>query len=195
MFTGIIGVLGKVEKREGARLSIRAKIAKPKLGASVAINGVCLTVVATKDDLHRFEVGPETWARTSLGALKAGSAVNVETSLRLGDEVGGHFVSGHVDAPSKILALAPWDKEFWRLRLELPKSLRAFVAEKGSVAVDGVSLTVTRVGPSWLEIMLVPHTLSRTNLGGRKTGERVNLETDPLARYAVNAVETLRRRR
>jgi riboflavin synthase len=121
--------------------------------------------------------------------------VNVETSLRLGDEVGGHFVSGHVDAPSKILAFAPWDKEFWRLRLELPKSLRAFVAEKGSVAVDGVSLTVTKVGPAWLEIMLVPHTLSRTTLGGRKPGERVNLEVDPLARYAVNAVQTLRRRR
>lgn len=195
MFTGIIDVLGKVEKRQGARLSIRAKIKKPKLGASIATNGVCLTVVATKNGVHDFEVGPETWSRTSLGALKAGASVNFETSMRLGDEVGGHFVSGHVDAPSKILALAPWDKEFWRLRLELPKSLRAFVAEKGSVAVDGVSLTVTKVGPSWLEIMLVPHTLARTNLGGRKPGERVNLEADPLARYAVNAVRTLRSRR
>jgi riboflavin synthase len=195
MFSGIINVLGKVEKREGSRLSIRAKINRPALGASIAINGVCLTAVATKNDVHQFEVGPESWARTSLGALKKGSPVNVETSLRMGDEVGGHFVSGHVDAPSKILAFAPWDKEFWRLRLELPKSLRAFVAEKGSVAVDGVSLTVTKAGPSWLEIMLVPHTLSRTTLGGRKPGERVNLEVDPLARYAVNAVQTLRRRR
>jgi riboflavin synthase len=195
MFTGIINVLGKVEKREGARLSIRAKIKKPALGASIAVNGVCLTVVATKNDVHRFEVGPESWARTSLGALKPGSPVNVETSLRFGAEVGGHFVSGHVDAPARILALAPWDKEFWRLRLELPKSLRALVAEKGSVAVDGVSLTVTKVGASWLEIMLVPHTLSQTTLGGRKPGERVNLEADPLARYAVNAVSTLRSRR
>lgn len=195
MFSGIINVLGKVEKRKGARLSIRAKISKPKLGASIAINGVCLTVVATKNDIHQFEVGPETWARTSLGALKNGSPVNVETSLRMGDEVGGHFVSGHVDAPSKILSFAPWDKEFRRLRLELPKSLRAYVAEKGSVAVDGVSLTVTKTGPSWLEIMLVPHTLSHTSLGRRKRGERVNLEVDPLARYAVNAVRTLRSRR
>ncbi|HXT02345.1 MAG TPA: riboflavin synthase [Elusimicrobiota bacterium] len=195
MFTGIISVLGKVEKREGARLSIRAKIKKPDLGASIAINGVCLTVVATKNDVHDFEVGPETWSRTSLGALKPGARVNLETSLRMGDELGGHFVSGHVDAPSKILALAPWDKDFYRLRLELPGSLRRFVAEKGSVAVDGISLTVTEVGPSWLEIMLVPHTLSHTNLGGRKTGDRVNLEIDPLARYAVNAARTLRSRR
>jgi riboflavin synthase len=195
MFTGIINVLGKVEKRAGARLSIRVKIKKPKLGASIAINGVCLTVVATKNNVHEFEVGPETWSRTSLGALKPGSPVNLETSMKLGDEIGGHFVSGHVDAPSTILAFAPWDKEFWRLRLELPKSLRPYVAEKGSVAVDGVSLTVTKVGPSWLEIMLVPHTLARTNLGGRKAGDRVNLEADPLARYAVNAVQTLRSRR
>src|SRR6185437_783165 len=103
MFSGIINVLGKVEKRQGARLSIRAKIKKPDLGASIAINGVCLTVVATKNDVHDFEVGPETWSRTSLGALKPGARVNLETSLRMGDELGGHFVSGHVDAPSKIL--------------------------------------------------------------------------------------------
>lgn len=195
MFTGIINVLGIVKKREGAHLFIRAGIKKPSLGASIAINGVCLTVVATKNDIHEFEVGPETWSRTSLGALKPGARVNIETSLRLGDEVGGHFVSGHVDAPSKILAFAPWDKDFWRLRLELPKSLRPYVAEKGSVAVDGISLTVTAATPKFLEIMLVPHTLARTNLGGRKPGERVNLEVDPLARYAVNAARTLRSRR
>ena len=195
MFTGIINVLGKVVKREDARLFIRAEIEKPRLGASIAINGVCLTVVKTNGKTHEFEVGPETWSRTSLGALSAGSPVNVETSMRLGDEVGGHFVSGHVDAAAEILLLEPWGKDFWRLRLELPKPLRALVAEKGSVAVDGVSLTVTKVGASWLEIMLVPHTLARTSLGGRKPGERVNLEADPLARYAVNAVEILRSRR
>jgi riboflavin synthase len=195
MFSGIINVLGKVEKRQGARLSIRAKINRPALGASIAINGVCLTVVETKNDVHSFEVGPETWSRTSLGALKLGSPVNLETSLRLGDEMGGHFVSGHVDAPSKVLSFAPWDEDFYRLRLELPKSLRPYVAEKGSVAVDGVSLTVTKVGSSWLEIMLVPHTLAHTNLGGRKAGDRVNLEIDPLARYAVNAAQALRSRR
>jgi riboflavin synthase len=195
MFSGIIGVLGRVEKRQGARLSIRAKIKKPALGASIAINGVCLTVVRTKNDVHEFDVGPETWARTSLGALKPGATVNLETSLKFGDEIGGHFVSGHVDAPAKILVLEPWDKDFYRLRLELPKTLRPYVAEKGSVAVDGISLTVTRAGGAYFEIMLVPHTLSRTNLSARRPGDRVNLEIDPLARYAVNAAKTLRRSR
>jgi riboflavin synthase alpha subunit len=194
MFTGIINVLGKVEKREGARLSIRAKITKPALGASIAVNGVCLTVVATKDERHDFEVGPETWERTNLGSRKTGSPVNIETSLRLGDEIGGHFVSGHVDATAEILSFKPWDKDFWRLRLELPKTLRPFVATKGSIAVDGISLTVTAVSRKRFEIMLVPHTLSRTTLGSCKPGDRVNLEADPLARYAVHAVETLRSR-
>ena len=192
MFTGIINVLGKVEKRAGARLSIRAKITDPALGASIAINGACLTVVATKNGCHDFEVGPETWSRTNLGSLQIGAPVNVETSLRLGDEIGGHFVSGHVDATAKILALEPWDKDFYRLRLELPKPLRGLVAAKGSIAVDGISLTVTAVSSLRFEIMLVPHTLSRTTLGGRKPGDLVNLEADPLARYAMNAVETLR---
>jgi riboflavin synthase len=192
MFTGIINVLGKVEKRAGARLSVRAKITKPALGASIAINGVCLTAVATKKDIHEFEVGPETWSRTNLDSLRTGSQVNVETSLRLGDEIGGHFVSGHVDATGKILALEQWDKDFWRLRVELPDALRGLVARKGSIAVDGISLTVTAVSRLRFEIMLVPHTLSRTTLGGRKPGDRVNLEADPLARYAMNAVENIR---
>ena len=195
MFTGIISVLGKVEKREGARLSVGAKIKKPALGASIAINGVCLTVVRTNGKKHEFEVGPETWARTSLGGLKNGSPVNVETSLRIGDEVGGHFVSGHVDSSAKILAFAPWDKDFWRLRLELPRPLRGLVAEKGSIAVDGVSLTVTKAEPHWFEIMLVPHTLKNTTLGSRQSGERVNLEADPLARYAYAAAAALRNTR
>ncbi|MFI5346754.1 MAG: riboflavin synthase [Elusimicrobiota bacterium] len=192
MFTGIISVLGTVEKREGARLSIGAKIKRPALGASIAINGVCLTVVRTNGKKHEFEVGPETWSRTSLGALTNGSNVNVETSLRIGDEVGGHFVSGHVDASAKILAFAPWDKEFWRLRVELPKPLRGLLAEKGSVAIDGVSLTVTKTAPAWFEIMLVPHTLKNTTLGSRKAGDQVNLEADPLARYALAAASALR---
>ena len=192
MFTGIINVLGKVEKRAGAKLFIRARIKKPALGASIAINGACLTVVSSKKHLHEFEVGPETWSRTSLGSLETGSPVNVETSLRLGDEVGGHFVSGHVDSAAKVLALEPWDKDFWRLRVELPATLRALVAEKGSVAVDGVSLTVTKTRATWFEIMLVPHTLSHTTLGDRKAGDRLNLEVDPLARYALAAARSLR---
>ncbi|MDE2509739.1 MAG: riboflavin synthase [Elusimicrobia bacterium] len=192
MFTGIISVLGHVEKRDGARLVISAGIKRPALGASIAINGACLTVVRTNGKKHEFEVGPETWSRTGLGALMNGSKVNVETSLRLGDEIGGHFVSGHVDASAEILTFAPWDKDFWRLRVELPKALRGQVAEKGSVAIDGVSLTVAKTDRHWFEIMLVPHTLKSTTLGRRRAGERVNLEADPLARYAYAAAAALR---
>jgi riboflavin synthase len=195
MFTGIIERLGTVEKRTATTLLIAADMAKPKLGASIAINGCCLTVVETRNRKHRFDVGPETWARTNLGALKTGDRVNVEPSLKIGTEVGGHFVTGHVDATAKILRLEPWGEGFWRFRAEVPRNLRGLVAVKGSIAVDGISLTVTAVGPSHFEVMLVPHTLSRTTLGRRGAGERVNLEADPLARYALNAVKTLRRSR
>lgn len=184
MFTGIVETLGAVTKRAGRVLEVKAAIPKPRLGASIAINGCCLTVVATKAGTHRFDVGPETWRRTNLSEV---SRVNVEPSLRVGDELGGHFVLGHVDATARVLALEPWEKGFRRLRVELPRELSRLVAEKGSIAVDGVSLTVTKVGPRWFEIMLVPHTLERTTLGGRRPGERVNLEADPLARYALRS--------
>ncbi len=191
MFTGIVEVFGKIEKRTAAALSVRADVPKPKLGASIAINGCCLTVVETRNGVHRFDVGPDTWARTNLGALKAGDRVNVEPSLKVGAELGGHFVTGHVDAGAEVIFFRPWSEGFRRLRAELPKNLRGLVAVKGSIAVDGVSLTVTAAGKDFFEVMLVPHTLSSTTLGGRKPGDRVNLEADPLARYAANAVRTL----
>lgn len=193
MFTGIIETLGTCLKRTETTLLIDAKIGKPKLGASVAINGCCLTVVETKNGKHRFDVGPDTWARTNLGALDKGDRVNVEPSLRVGTEIGGHFVTGHVDATANILKLEPWGEGFWRFRAEVPKNLRGLVAVKGSIAVDGISLTVTAVEKNYFEVMLVPHTLKSTTLGRRKVGARVNLEADPLARYAMNAVQTLRR--
>lgn len=192
MFTGIIDHLGKVEKRTATALVISAKIPKPKLGASIAVNGVCLTVASTKNGRHSFDVGPDTWNRTNLGELKAGQAVNVEPSLRLGDEIGGHFVSGHVDAAAEVLSLETWGEGFRRLRVELPAILRGLVAVKGSIAVDGISLTVTSVGARHFEVMLVPHTLQNTNLARRKARDRVNLEADPLARYALAAVEAVR---
>ncbi|MDE2490273.1 MAG: riboflavin synthase [Elusimicrobia bacterium] len=193
MFSGIIERLGTVAARTASTLTVRADIPKPKLGASVAINGCCLTVVATKKGAHSFDVGPETWKRTNLGTLAKGDRVNVEPSLRLGDEVGGHFVTGHVDATAEILQVTPWTDGFKRFRAELPSPLRGLVAEKGSIAVDGVSLTVTAVGPRWFEIMLVPHTLERTTLGRARPSRRVNLEADPLARYAAAAAAAARR--
>ncbi len=188
MFTGIINHLGTVKKRTATTLEITAKLPKPKLGASIAINGVCLTSVSGLS----FDVGPETWKRTNLGALQSGQAVNVEPSLRFGDEIGGHFVSGHVDATGDILSLEPWTEGFYRLRVALPKILRGLVAVKGSIAIDGISLTVTAVGKDYFEVMIVPHTLQNTNLGRRVARDRVNLECDPLARYAMAAVQALR---
>ena len=189
MFTGIIEVMGSVDRKTPTPLAIRAKVAKPKIGASIAVNGCCLTVVTTKNGIHSFDVGPDTWARTNLGDLDKGQAVNIEPSLRLGSEVGGHFVTGHVDAAAKVLAHEPWGEGFWRFRSQLPEVLRGLVAVKGSIAIDGTSLTVTAVAPAWFEVMLVPHTLKNTTLGRRRPGDRVNLEADPLARYAMAAVE------
>lgn len=191
MFTGIINHLGKIEKRTANGLVISAKIPTPRLGASIAVNGVCLTVVKTKNGRHSFDVGPDTWKRTNLGDLKAGRPVNIEPALRHGDELGGHFVTGHVDAAADVISLEPWGEGFWRLRVELPKILRGLVAVKGSIAIDGISLTVTAVGSNYFEVMLVPHTLQNTNLGRRKAHDKVNLEADPLARYAMAAASTL----
>jgi riboflavin synthase alpha subunit len=195
MFTGIINQLGMVKKRTATTLTVAAKLPKPKLGASIAINGVCLTVTKTAGGIHSFDVGPDTWSRTNLGALKTGQAVNVEPSLRLGDEIGGHFVSGHVDAAADVVSLEPWGEGFWRLRVELPAILRGLVAVKGSIAIDGISLTVTAADKDHFEVMLVPHTLQHTNLGRRKAYDKVNLEADPLARYAMAAAAALRSRK
>ncbi|MCR4295520.1 MAG: riboflavin synthase [Elusimicrobia bacterium] len=195
MFTGIINHLGTVKKRTATTLEVAAKLPKPRLGASIAVNGVCLTVVKTRNGSHSFDVGPDTWKRTNLGALKAGRTVNIEPALRHGDELGGHFVTGHVDTAATLLSLEPWGEGFWRLRVELPKVLRGLVAVKGSIAIDGISLTVTAVGRDFFEVMLVPHTLRNTNLGRRTADEKVNLEADPLARYAMAAATALRSKR
>ena len=188
MFSGIIERTGEVVKRTDSGLEVRAKL-KPQLGASIAVNGVCLTVTKTKNDVHAFDVGPDTWARTN---LRTARTVNIEPSLRVGDEISGHFVAGHVDACAKVLAFSPWSGGFRRLRVALPAELKGLVSVKGSVAVDGVSLTVTAATPKYFEIMLVPHTLENTTLGRLKAGDRVNLEADPLARYAREALRSLR---
>ncbi|MDD5303473.1 MAG: riboflavin synthase [Elusimicrobia bacterium] len=192
MFTGIINHLGKIEKRTATGLTVKAGIPKPRLGASIAVNGVCLTLVKTKNGSHSFDVGPDTWKRTNLGALQTGQSVNIEPALRHGDELGGHFVTGHVDAAADVISLEPWGEGFWRLRVELPRIIRGLVAVKGSIAIDGISLTVTAVGKDHFEVMLVPHTLQNTNLGRRAARDKVNLEADPLARYAMAAVAALR---
>jgi riboflavin synthase len=133
-----------------------------------------------------FDVVPETLARSNLGTLREGERVNLEYSLRLGDRMGGHFVYGHVDATGLILSRAP-EGQGERMRIELPAQLRRFVCEKAFISVDGVSVTVAACGEDWFELALIPETLQRTTLGRRAPGDAVNLEVDPLARYAVEA--------
>jgi riboflavin synthase alpha subunit len=195
MFGGLIAFNGTVSALEplaqgGARLHVRcegAKIEKPEPKDSVAINGVCLTVTDLAGDVLAFDVIPETLARTNLGTLRKGDVTNVEYSLRIGDRMGGHFVYGHVDAAGKILSRVA-EGQGVRIRIERPEALAPMLTEKAFVAVDGVSVTIAAAREGWFEIALIPETLTRTTFGRRMVGDRVNLEVDPIARYAVAAV-------
>jgi riboflavin synthase len=154
---------------------------------SIAVSGVCLTVTGVEGDTLRFDIVPETVRRSTLGALQLGDPLNLELSLRLGDRLGGHFVYGHVDATASILAKVI-EGQGHRLTIETPPSIASFIVEKGYVAVDGVSLTVASVAPGRFTIALIPETSKRTTLGPKSGGARVNLEVDPVARYAQAAV-------
>ncbi len=188
MFTGIIQTTGQVLKRDGRALTVRAAL-KTRAGDSVAVNGTCLTVTPPiKRGALRFDVSAETWRRTSLGNLKPGDRVNLEPALRAGDALGGHLVSGHVDAPASVVSLEPEHGGFCTIRISLPIALKGLVAVKGSIAVDGISLTVSKMGSGWFEAALVPHTLRNTNLGNIKPGQPVNLEADMIARYVKSAL-------
>lgn len=189
MFTGLVEDLGRVsavhDEPPGKRLVIASRLADGlTVGDSVAINGVCLTIVAVGTAECAFQAGPETLARTNLGALKPGEVVNVERSLRLGDQLGGHLVQGHVDAVGRILERTH-DGEWETVWFSYPPDLGPQLAPKGSVAVDGVSLTVVEVRPGRFSVALIPHTLERTTLGRRAVGDVVNLETDVLAKYVA----------
>jgi len=185
MFTGLIEEVGEVLGIEGSRLVVGARVvlADAADGASIAVNGVCLTVVARAAGRIGFDLGPETLARTALGDLGAGDRVNLERPLRLGAPVGGHLVQGHVDGVGVVTQLSR-EGETARLRLECQdEALAALLIPQGSVAVDGVSLTVAALDGPAFEIMLIPHTLGQTTLGGLKAGKRVNLEMDMIGKY------------
>ncbi len=193
MFTGIIQAVGRVTQLDGPVLELDAALRGLRAGDSVAVNGVCLTVVPPlKAGRLRFEISEETFRLTNLGALRPGERVNLEPALKAGDPLGGHLVSGHVDARARVLALDAQSGGFARLRVELPAALRPFAAKKGSICVDGISLTIASLSRSWFEVALVPHTLSQTNLGARKKADVVNLEADVLARYVVAALDARR---
>lgn len=193
MFTGIIRDIGVV--KEARRSALEVSTSLPcEISDSVAVNGACLTVSkktrgGRKARVLRFDVSSETLRRTNLGSLRPGAAVNLEPALRAGEELGGHLVGGHVDAQGEILALEALPGGFKRLRVRLPPALAGLVALKGSIAVDGVSLTPTAVSRSSFETVLVPHTLKATNLSRRRAGESVNLEADLIARYVQAAIK------
>ncbi|MHB8475665.1 MAG: riboflavin synthase [Steroidobacteraceae bacterium] len=189
MFTGIIVATGRVaslaDKGGDLELGIDAAALDPAriaIGDSVSVQGACLTVTR-KDGTHIFaDVSRETMAKTTLGFLSSGSKVNLEPSLRVGEPLGGHWVSGHVDAVARLSVLAQ-DARSWRMEFELPDSLLRFVAPKGSICVNGVSLTVNKVAGNRFDVNVIPHTLAVTTLGELDVGDGVNVEIDVIARY------------
>ena len=188
MFSGLVVVIGEmrglVRQGGGARLEIRCALPGEPLtcGESVAVLGACLTIAKATAGGFEADISPETLSRTTLGALRAGSRVNLERAMRLSDRLGGHLVLGHVDATVAVVSVRP-AREYSTVRFALPSALAPEVAEKGSVAVDGVSLTVSRLGEGWFEVALIPTTLSETTLAALRAGDLVNLETDVLAKY------------
>ena len=197
MFTGIVEGMGKIaqitNRRDGTRrVTVDAAFALGKLpkGASIAVDGVCLTVTSSRGRRFSADLGPETLACTNLDRLQKGVKVHLERPMRLGDPVGGHLVAGHVDGTGRVLA-ARRDGRALELRVEVPGALAAEIAPKGSVAIDGVSLTVNRVVGGRFSVMLIPHTLKMTCLGKRAPGDRVNIETDLIAKHVTRTVMRL----
>src|SRR4051794_3985429 len=193
MFTGLVETVGELVERKptsgGVRLRIATKLAPElKPGDSLAVNGVCLTVILAEQQEVHADVGPETDRVTTLGWLAQGSAVNLERPLRADSRFGGHFVQGHVDAIGHVEALRE-DAEFHWLTVSFPPQLAPLLVHKGSVAVDGISLTVAGLGVDRFDVQLVPFTMEHTNLGRMQVHDRVNLECDMVGKYVVRAAE------
>ncbi|MBV9648300.1 MAG: riboflavin synthase [Candidatus Eremiobacteraeota bacterium] len=196
MFTGIIAHLGRVREiehdaRGGIALQLFAPTAleeRPVPKDSISVNGVCLTLTSLQGDTLRFDVVPETLRRTNLGSLRQGDVVNLELSLRLGDRLSGHLVYGHIDATVTVQRRIPEGQGF-RVSVQRPPDLATFIVEKGCVALDGVSLTVASVDAESFDVAVVPETAARTTFGVKGAGALLNLEIDPIARYALGACQ------
>ena len=197
MFTGIITGIGAVRRLspQGAGQDMRIEIATPwpdtaaiPVGASIACSGCCLTATALGEGWFAVDASAETLSRTKLGAWAEGTRMNLERSLRMGDELGGHLVSGHVDGLGAIAAVTP-ENGSWRVQIDVPRSLARFIAPKGSVAVDGVSLTVNHVAGTRFGVNIIPHTWDVTTLGQLHPGDPVHIEIDMLARYVARLAE------
>ncbi len=197
MFTGIISSIGTVIAADGGRFTVRSDYAVDTiaLGASICHDGVCLTVTSVQPEgtgsRYTLDVSNETLSLTTLGQWAAGRAINLERALKAGDELGGHIVSGHVDGIARIADIRA-DGDSRRLTFEAPQALAPFIAPKGSVALDGTSLTVNEVDGARFGINLIPHTLTVTTWGRKKPGDLINIEIDPLARYVARLLEMRR---
>ncbi|SHG80385.1 riboflavin synthase [Marivita hallyeonensis] len=193
MFTGIVTDIGEVRELE-RRGDLRARIGTGydtdtiDIGASIACSGVCLTVIEIGDDWFDVEISAETLDKTTIGGWSMGTRINLERALKVGDELGGHIVSGHVDGLAKIVEMRP-EGDSIRYTFEAPKSLARFIAPKGSIALDGTSLTVNEVDGTLFGLNLIPHTQEVTTWGAAKVGDSVNLEIDTLARYVARLAE------
>lgn len=194
MFTGIITDVGTVVEKRGGVFTIRSGYQADgiALGASICHDGCCLTVTNVRADgqgsVYTLDVSNETLSKTTLGGWQKGTRINLERALKAGDELGGHIVAGHVDGTALIADIRP-DGESRRLTFAAPPDLARYIAPKGSVALDGTSLTVNEVDGARFGVNLIPHTLTVTTWGGKKPGDRVNLEIDPLARYVARLME------
>jgi riboflavin synthase len=193
MFTGIVEELGHVVSREGGRIVVRCPIAASDaaIGDSLSIDGVCLTVVALDGDEASFDISPETFDRSSLGARDVDDPVNVERPATLGSRLGGHLVQGHVDGVAPVTALQPDAEGGARLSVRLPAHLLRYVVEKGSITLDGVSLTVAALSGDVIDVQLIPHTLVATTLGTIRPGDPLNVEVDVVAKYVAKNMESL----
>ena len=197
MFTGLIRHLGTLESRSarpgGARLRVVAPgdlLARAERGASIAVNGVCLTSVAVDGRTWEADLSEETLEKTTLGRLALGTKIHLEPALRVGDPLDGHLVSGHVDGIGQLVSRPHGqggvDEGIWRFTM--PRALAPMTAPKGSIAVDGISLTVVDCGPDWFTVALIPETVTRTALNGMRPGDAVNLEADPIGRFVARAL-------
>jgi riboflavin synthase len=195
MFTGLVREVGEVVwlRRSGQAVQLLIKgprtASRVRIGESVAVNGCCLTVTAQRDNQCMFDLLEESLERTNFGSLKPGTPVNLERALRVEGRLGGHFVQGHVDCTAKVLAIEEKGPDV-RLEIALPAEFARYVAYKGSVAINGVSLTVAEVGATCFSVWIIPHTLDNTNLGDLEVGDLVNLEFDILAKYVERLLAT-----
>lgn len=196
MFTGIITDLGEViaiDRHDGgARFEVQTQydLSSVDIGASIAHSGCCLTVVEKKANRFYVDLSNETLSLTTLDSWKVGDRINLERALKVGDELGGHIVSGHVDGVGELIDLRQ-DGDAWRLKVRVPRPLHRYIAPKGSIALDGISLTVNEVEDDVFGVAIIPHTWTHTTLSYRKAGDKLNLEIDLMARYAARWRETL----